>query len=416
MNMMITKKNINQLCLTFCLLFIICLFNCKSVHAATPAKNDVFTVKGIKYCVTKVSTKETCGKVEIVGYTNDLSKDITIPSQVRYNKKSYNVIRIGIKAFENSKIESVKFSGSPIELYSEAFADCKKLKYVEISNVTLFSLQVFSNCTKLENVVIGNGIDRIPNKTFEKCKSLKHINLPDGILYIGKKAFNGCSSLSGDLVIPKSVVSIIGDSFSGTGVNLVIPKYASYEERLDKSKISYKYSNDSCFIITPYTADGKSLYAMNNMDRDVAYISGKIIYYDSVNDIVGESTVENIQRVAMGKGDIFSININKELEYDHYKIYFTYSANPNFKRCSEYLKAEFIQEEYNNKLVVTSTYGNKIKFAYINVMFYKDGLIVDCRTFINQQPIYKGTTDIYSDASLAIQEYDNYVVTVSAYR
>ena len=53
----------------------------------------------------------------------------------------------------------------------------------------------FWNCTKLERVVIPEGITEIPDYTFQNCYKLKVVYLSRNIQTIGYNAFDGCYSL-----------------------------------------------------------------------------------------------------------------------------------------------------------------------------------------------------------------------------
>jgi hypothetical protein len=72
----------------------------------------------------------------------------------------------------------------------------------------------FSYCSKLETVVIGDGLKTIAERVFHNCTSLTSITIGSSVASIQQNAFLNCSSLS-EIVIPSSVISIGEDAFRG---------------------------------------------------------------------------------------------------------------------------------------------------------------------------------------------------------
>lgn len=68
--------------------------------------------------------------------------------------------------------------------------------------------------SKIETVIIQNGITYIGNAAFWQCGRLKSIIIPDSVTGIGDYAFYQCSSLK-NIAIPSSVTDIKLDSFFG---------------------------------------------------------------------------------------------------------------------------------------------------------------------------------------------------------
>ena len=63
----------------------------------------------------------------------------------------------------------------------------------------------FENCTSLEEILIPEGVEEIPERAFYRCHSLKSIQLPSTLRKIGKEAFAFCIQLE-DILLPESVV------------------------------------------------------------------------------------------------------------------------------------------------------------------------------------------------------------------
>lgn len=90
------------------------------------------------------------------------------------------------------------FSGKDITSFNE-------LKY--FTGIT--SISGFRKCSKLESIVIPEGVTSILTEAFEFCSNLKTLSLPNSLKSISKQAFKDCKSLS-YLSIPNNV-TFIGD-------------------------------------------------------------------------------------------------------------------------------------------------------------------------------------------------------------
>ncbi len=54
---------------------------------------------------------------------------------------------------------------------------------------------VFEGCTSLTNVVLGSGIDYLPDYTFWGCESLVNVTIPDNVTSVGEGVFCDCPAL-----------------------------------------------------------------------------------------------------------------------------------------------------------------------------------------------------------------------------
>lgn len=169
------------------------------------AKNNTYTVKGIRYKITKASTNGK-GTVTVIGTTKKKSDKkftkLSIKNTVKIGGVTFNVTAISKKAFKGYKY-----------LKSATIGD--KVKTV--------GAQAFYGCKVLTTVTIGKSVKTIGKSSFEKCTKLKKITFTTKKLTkVGKKAFKGISK--------KAVVTI--------------PKKQanSYKSLLKKSNIPAKVS------------------------------------------------------------------------------------------------------------------------------------------------------------------------------
>ena len=138
---------------------------------------------------------------------------------------------IGAKAFYGCEyLETVVVPGSVKSIDSYAFDNCVRITRIDYSgdisgwlNIEgLYNLleDVSSSCelyfsgTKVEELVIPDGVTSIPRYAFSNLTGITSVTIPDSVTSIGDGAFSGCSGLT-SVTIPDSVTSIGSSAFSG---------------------------------------------------------------------------------------------------------------------------------------------------------------------------------------------------------
>ncbi len=166
--------------------------DCKSVtwkiidESESPLKFKVLTE------TTAEVTKENC-----------VEGSVTIPSKVVIDGKTYSVVSIGYKAFENCKgLTNITIPSSVVSIDVEAFKN-SGLTTIELpSSITSIGYAVFSSCSFLVSVEIPSSVESIGESAFVDCTSLTNLELSSSVKTIGVMAFSGCENL--DLVIDNS--------------------------------------------------------------------------------------------------------------------------------------------------------------------------------------------------------------------
>ncbi|MBR5323363.1 MAG: leucine-rich repeat domain-containing protein [Muribaculaceae bacterium] len=148
-------------------------------------------------------------------YTNEYEGDISIPSSVSYNGKTYSVTSIGEDAFwDCDALTSVTIPNSVTSIENNAFRDCEGLTSVTIGNsVTSIGRFAFFSCDGLTSVTIGNSVTSIGVGAFSSCYGLTSVTIGNSVTSIGDYAFKGCRGLT-SITIPNSVTSIGYAAFS----------------------------------------------------------------------------------------------------------------------------------------------------------------------------------------------------------
>ena len=144
----------------------------------TPTFAYDFEVNGIYYNVVSIPNL-TCA---VTHGNSKYSGQITIPEQVTYNTRTFNVIKIGKEAFEQcSSLTDVIIGSSVTTIDDYAFEGCTGLTSVTIPNsVTTIGRSAFYNCSSLTNVIIGSSVTTIDDYAFNRCSNLETLTIVDG--------------------------------------------------------------------------------------------------------------------------------------------------------------------------------------------------------------------------------------------
>ena len=115
--------------------------------------------------------------------------EITIPEGVEI---------VGVGAFKDSKITSIKMPSTLFEIRDSAFMNCQELVTVELNKgLNTIKGSAFSGCTKLKNIELNEELKTIESQVFEGCISLEKIIIPKGIQYLYPHVFKSCTNTLG---------------------------------------------------------------------------------------------------------------------------------------------------------------------------------------------------------------------------
>lgn len=146
-------------------------------------------VNGFYYNVLSATT------LEVTYGDKKYSGDVSIPSTVTYSGKTYNVVSVGVKAFEScDKLTSIIMDENIKKIGDRAFYGCSSLKTYSF-NTKNVGQYVFAYCTSLESVIVN--ISPIPVGMFMGCTGISSFS--GSFSAVNKYAFKGCTSLKGDL-------------------------------------------------------------------------------------------------------------------------------------------------------------------------------------------------------------------------
>lgn len=145
---------------------------------------------------------------------SNVSGDLKIPAQVKYNGVICDVTKIEKNAFSQSlTITSLVIPSTVTEIGASAFFGCSQLETISgLNGVKSLGDSVFRNCTSLTKVIIPSSVKTWGTMVFRGCTSLNTVLIQEGVDKIGTSAFHGCTALT-SIVIPESVKEIGAKAF-----------------------------------------------------------------------------------------------------------------------------------------------------------------------------------------------------------
>ena len=95
------------------------------------------------------------------------------------------------------------------------FVDCTALETVIIGEgIETIGYGAFSGCTALKDVILPSGVKTVSMSAFDKCSALTAIAFSDGLEITAGNAFGRCSSLK-SLIVPNSLKAVVDYAFDG---------------------------------------------------------------------------------------------------------------------------------------------------------------------------------------------------------
>ena len=148
----------------------------------------------------------------LTGYTGE-AVHVTVPAKL----DGLPVKRIGSLAFyKGTKVESVVLPDGVTALDENAFYYCDALVSVTIpETVTSLGERCFSWCSSLVSVNLPSGVTAIPDFCFNECVSLERVTFAGKIRTVGARAFSDCKAITsldfGDALLSAGSYAFRGD-------------------------------------------------------------------------------------------------------------------------------------------------------------------------------------------------------------
>jgi hypothetical protein len=128
--------------------------------------------------------------------------------------RSVFVYTAGARRSVPKDVVRVKFDPSVVEVANCAFENCcTRLREVVLNNgLQKVGYFAFSNCTSLQDITFPSSITEIGEGAFVNCENLRELVLNNGLQKIGKYAFYNCKSLE-SIALPSSITEIADSAF-----------------------------------------------------------------------------------------------------------------------------------------------------------------------------------------------------------
>lgn len=159
--------------------------------------------------------KREDGTLVITNYKG-IDTEVVVPEKIG---KSI-VTAIGYGAFcEMSRLKEIRIPKGVEKIESNAFRGCKALENITIpEGVQEIGMLAFGACDALKTIIIPRTVKSVGTFAFANCNQLKKVYLCEGVLEIGARAFEKCSCLE-EVILPQSVQNLTID-----------PKHCNTEE------------------------------------------------------------------------------------------------------------------------------------------------------------------------------------------
>ncbi len=181
-------------------------FTVRVTEEYRPVLDKAQTADGVKYAIREGSA--------VLLSAEEMSGFFAVPSVVISDGKEYPVTELANGAFAHTKLEQVLIPEGVTKLSAGVFLDCSMLSEVELpSTVREIGRQAFSNCVSLDHVELPEGLTLLEYGIFFGCSSLFRVTLPEGLTEIGDMAFSGCEKLK-LLGFPKTLKRIGSEAFA----------------------------------------------------------------------------------------------------------------------------------------------------------------------------------------------------------
>lgn len=137
-----------------------------------------------------------------------------------------NIVSIGRKCFEKSRVTEITLPAGLAAIASDAFAGCEGLRGFKISsagsnfgvldgvlyNGDMTALVKFPAGRGDVNFILDSGVKRIADEAFSGAAGLRSITFTGGLRSIGRKAFSCCEGLT-NVMLPMGVRSVEEGAF-----------------------------------------------------------------------------------------------------------------------------------------------------------------------------------------------------------
>ena len=265
------------------------------VADAGTLRDEVFDQVEYMYEVNHLVVSGTIGDEDMEHVRNSMSNLIsidlsgvdmkTLPASFLYNKRTLikavlpeNATEIGTYAFQYcTRLKEVVLPEGLEKINSQAFYECGLDTIVLPESLSEVGDEVFRQCYQLKSANLPASLRNMGSFMFYDCRSLESVTFSEGLTNIGYCAFENCSSLK-SVDLPNSVTTIESYAFKNCNAlsSITLP-----QELISTNYESFSHCNSLKYVEIPEKVTTIGEYLFNNCDG-----------LDSVK-ILGASTINS---------------------------------------------------------------------------------------------------------------------------
>lgn len=134
---------------------------------------------------------EDCDGLEKFSFYNEQEDEkwVSIKNCDALKEVEVSSDNINVRYVHLTDCPNLTYVSMPDSVENYEFDNCKSLEYVKLSDIAI-PAYIFENHTKLETVIIPEGVPSIGDCAFRFCSKLKSINIPESVKEIGLQAFS----------------------------------------------------------------------------------------------------------------------------------------------------------------------------------------------------------------------------------
>lgn len=198
-----------------------CFAYCNQLEGINiPNNSELVKIPAYMLCdtsVTELTIPDNIKEIGVSAFSSTPITHLTLPEGMKAIRS--NTFR------DMSELESIVVPSTIYGVYERAFSGCYRLKSIDLSNTEVVHIgqSAFSQCFKLEEVLLPESLSLIEQEAFVYCTHLKSIRIPSHVDTIEQGAFMHCRGLTDVYLENTSVTSLGGEVFKGcTLSNLTI--------------------------------------------------------------------------------------------------------------------------------------------------------------------------------------------------